>query len=390
MLPRIVLFLLILVFVVVPAVSHLVWRFSDETVIKTLIVDKTVLDNRMDEHVSYNWVMRHNRVKMSTRDDHRPGTDYYGFFPLGDGKFGIRDFNSFTTTQLDSLADDYDMMYVTDTYGVYREEWDAMYVEPDPNIRLWNPVTRTDMMYGGTNHRDVDMMLRFKERGKPLIAEFNMMAAPTTNEVRQRFEEQFDVQWSGWTGRYFESLSIDQDVELPQWLIDNYKAQRGRDWLFTKPGLVFVNNDGQIVILERDTHMISVAPYIHTPIDDQKRFGMDAKVRYPFWFDIVSHGDSNRTVSTYRLNPNDNGRTLLQQFGIPEEFPAVIEGLSDQHTFYYFAGDFADNPISMRMSSFWKVDWISRFFYTNELDDRRGFFWNFYRPMVTTILKETR
>ncbi len=388
MLARIVLYLLILILIIIPVVSHLVWRFSDETVIKTLIVDKTVLDNRMDEHVSFNWVMRHNRVTMSARDEHRPGADYYGFFPLGEGKFGIRDFNSFTSTQLDSLSDDYDMMYVTDTYGVYREEWDAMYVKPDPSKRLWNPMNQTDMMYGGTDHRDVDMMLRFKERGKPVIAEFNMMAAPTSEDVRRRFEQEFDVRWSNWTGRYFESLSIGQDVELPQWLIDTYKAQSGRDWPFTKSGLVFVNNDGRIVILERDTHMITVAPYIHTPIDDQKRFGMDAKVRYPFWFDIVSHGDSSRTVSTYRLNPNEAGRQLLEQFGIPEEFPAVIGGLSDQHTFYYFAGDFADNPISMRMSPFWKVEWISRLFYTKKLDDRRGFFWTYYRPMVTTILEE--
>lgn len=388
MLPRIVLFLLILVFVVVPIVSHLVWRFSAETVIKTLIVDKTVLDDRMDEHVSYNWVMRHNRVKMNVRDYHRPGADYFGFFPLGEGKFGIWDLNSFTTNQLDSLADDYDMMYVTDTYGIYREEWDAMYHKPDPSIRLWNPMNLSDIIYGGTDHRDVDMMRRFKERGKPLITEFNVMAAPTSSDVRQRFEDLFNVRWSNWTGRYFESLRIDGNAELPQWLIENYKEQRGRDWPFTKSGLVFVNADGRIVILERDTHMISVAPFIHTPIDDQKRFGVQAKVRYPFWFDIVSHGDSNRTVSTYRLNPNEAGRELLERFGIPLEFPAVIEGLSDQHTFFYFAGDFADNPISQRMAPFWKVNWVSRLFYTNGLQDRRGFFWKFYRPLVTTILEE--
>jgi hypothetical protein len=59
------------------------------------------------------------------------------------------------------------------------------------------------------------------------------------------------------------------------------------------------------------------------------------------------------------------------------------------YAFYYFAGDFCDNPISMTSAYFRGVEWLSPFAYMTEgLTERKGFFWRAYQPMLTRILED--
>lgn len=110
----------------------------------------------------------------------------------------------------------------------------------------------------------IRLLKAFKELDKPVLTEFNLIAAPTDGDVRTAFEQMWGLTWTGWTGRYFRTLNASESADLPVWLIEQYKIQRGRDWPFTKSGIVFVHEDGRIVILEQDTHLDFDRPVIHT------------------------------------------------------------------------------------------------------------------------------
>jgi hypothetical protein len=72
---------------------------------------------------------------------------------------------------------------------------------------------------------------------------------------------------------------------------------------------------------------------------------------------------------------------------LPIEFPAVIRGDGD-YPFFYFAGDFSDNPISLNSARFAKINWVASFSYNSVPQERLSFFWEFYRPLTNTILND--
>jgi hypothetical protein len=67
----------------------------------------------------------------------------------------------------------------------------------------------------------------------------------------------------------------------------------------------------------------------------------------------------------------------------------VIQSIDAKKPFYYLAGDFSDNPINMKTVQFGGTPLYKWMLidYDDKLD-RSVFFWNFYRPMVTAILKD--
>lgn len=378
--------LVALIAVLVPLISHILWWFQGGDVRRILILDKTVLNTWTDEHRSFVWLLRHHRILPEKGRLYDAVDDYYGFFPLGDRQYGIRDFAGMDDAQLDSIAERYAMAYYTDTYGIYREEWDSEF--PVTGIRA-NTIRglMSSKIYGGMDTTDVQLMARFKALDKPVIAEFNLIGAPTGSAVRKTFEQMWGIRWSGWNGRYFRSLIAGQVADLPLWIIEAYKEQNDRDdWPFTKSGMVFVNEGGRVVVLEIGSHLTYDQPVIHTTAEMRDRYQVPASIPYPFWFDIHSHGDSLRTLAYYELSVTESGRDILDREGIPIRFPAVMTHHAEPWRFHYFAGDFADNPVSLKTAPFAGIHLVSGWFHTEEPDDRGRFFWDFYRPMMRSIL----
>jgi hypothetical protein len=128
---------------------------------------------------------------------------------------------------------------------------------------------------------------------------------------------------------------------------------------------------------------------ITTPSEEYRlRYGIPERVTYPFWFDVTYHGPTNHTISSYVIDPTEEGKILLEQFQLPSSWPAVIASNSGEAPFYYFGGDFADNPITMKTAVFSRVYWLDGLLYNRAVEERGLFFWNYYRPMMTTILNE--
>lgn len=346
------------------------------------IIDKTVLTTKGQEHISLTWILNHERYTKTSTQSYNISKDYFGFFPLADEKFRLKGLERFSENQLQQLSSDADVAYFTDTYGIFRNEW----------FKRGKDTERSGMLYGGLSNEDLVLLQGMKEKKKLIITEFNTIGSPTKTENRNKFEKLFSMNWTGWTGRYFDSFDTTVNKELPRWLINDYKRDNGGKWNFKKSGIAFVNLNDQVVILEDSTSLKNPIPQIITGIYGHEQLGLPQQIKYPFWFDVIKPDYRvNQAVSKFQIQVNANGKRLMQQSGIPSEFPAVLMYKGNDYGFYYFSGDFCDNPVGIITSYFKGIEYFKWLFYDKEnLSERASFFWNFYNPLMTHVLRQEK
>ncbi|MGY5354120.1 hypothetical protein [Wenyingzhuangia sp. IMCC45467] len=364
----------------IPFWMWLFWFFTPKTLLLGSIIDKTVLTTDGQEHISLTWMLNHKKLTKTTHNLYDVKHDYFGFFPKEDEKFRTKGLERFTEEQLQKLSEDVDFTYFTDTYGIYNNEW---YTKDSTKIRYGK-------LYGGLSEQDLEFLTYMKEKKKLILAEFNTIASPTSLANRRGFEELFGMQWTGWTGRYFDSFDTIKNLELPKWLVKNYEKNHKEGWNFKKSGIAFVNNNGGVVVLEDSLDLNEEIPYIHSTKKGQDRFGLPKKIKYSFWFDIIKiDRNVNEIISGYQLEVNQNGAKKLKDNNIPKNFPAVIRHNKGGYRFYYMSGDFSDNPISISSSYFKGIHYFKWLFYdlSNPME-RKSFFWEFYYPLMDHIFDE--
>ena len=358
----------------IPLVSYLIWKVKDSKPLKVLIYDMTVPLNSYVEHNAFSWVLIHRKYT-SFNQLNNPTVDYKGFFPQKNFKFVTNDFVNLSYNQVIQAADSLDMAYFTDTYGIYSNEW---YKEQSIN-------ERSSKIYGGLNKNDLILLSRLQESRKLVMAEFNFLASPTPSSVRHEAEKLLDIKWTGWVGRYYESLDTLVNPDIPSWAKRLYERQYRKTWNFHQPGILFVHENDQLVVFEMETTLKEEVPWVYTSNYGQKEYGLPKEIIYPYWFDIMESGESNRVVSKFKIYANESGKKMMKKFGIPDVFPCVIE--NKEKNYYYFCGDFCDTPIDLESSRFAGVTFFHKFFYDRyNYIDRTPFFWHFFRPMVTNIL----
>lgn len=365
-----------------PLWMWLVWVITPKKALMLGIIDKTVLTKKGQEHSSLMWVLNHEKFAKSNTDLYETQRDYFGFFPLGGEKYKIKGLERFSAAKLDELSNDCDVAYLTDAYGIYNSEW----------YERKNVTERSGIIYGGMSQQDVDFLKKMKARHKLILTEFNCLGSPTSATVRADFENTFNMKWTGWIGRYFDVLDTAINPELPKWLVQNYIDQHGGKWPFKKSGIAFVKDDERVVILESQTHLIRDLPQIVSKPEAAKKYGVPDKINYSFWFDVIAPDTTvNDVLAEFKIPVNKSGAAELQKAGIPSSFPAIINHSSRDYQFWYFCADFSDNPIVTFSSYFKGIPFFKRMFYnTTDPADRRNFFWNVYRPLVTKILNDYR
>lgn len=370
----------IIVVSVMPLWMFLAWVVWPKKKLTIAIVDKTVLNKDGQEHVSLGWVLNNQKYTKNKTELYKVDRDYYGFFPMENKKYQLKGLERFTESELEKLSNDADAAYITDAYGIYRREWYSSKESTE----------RSGVLYGGMSEQDMSLMQKLKAKHKLIVAEFNCIGSPTSVNVKNKFEQEFGVRWTGWIGRYFDNLDTSINKEIPRWLIKGYVNQHNNTWPFKKAGLAFVHADERIEIIEENTHLTDAVPVIVSNKFAQEKYELPAKMYYPFWFDIVqAHASKNTIVSQFELELNEKGKAVLQQAGIPPKFPAIQIHEGNDYRFYYFSADFSDNPITFRNSYYKGIHFLNWIFDKSEnKGDRTTFFWKFYEPLLRNILNE--
>lgn len=368
----------LLIVVGLPLLSYLIWVFLPSNSFDILVIDKTVPDKTYQEHAGFFWSLNHLKFRNSEGDFYSSHTDYLGFFPNGKANFGeAKDLKGKSIEEIEILAKKTDMIYLADSYGVYEGDFTNK-----QNIQL------TKKIYGGLDMSDIQLFKIAKEAGKVMVAEFNSMASPTSRAIRTEFENLMGIKWTGWIGRYFDEFDTLVNDEIPRWMITQYQEQHG-NWNLTGSGLIFIKESGEIEAFLHARDYDNKVPLVRTQKINKHGFKLPEVVPYPDWFDVVMIERDYQVISYYDIDPTFEGVQRLRSMGLPRFFPAAVVRNSGDATQYYFAGDFSDIRGNFGSHYFSGLPILWRGLYVaSDYSDRQGFFWNYYHPLVSQVLKK--
>jgi hypothetical protein len=370
------LIVVLIILLVFPVYSLFKWTFQPKRPLKILILDKTVPTLERDKHRSFNWILTHNKYVKSNKRRYSYRKDYIGFFPLRPLREKQWDRKRIRRTEIINLADSLDMLYYTDTYGVYFNDW----------YKGISRSRRTRLIYGGLNNNDYLLLKEMRDRNKLILAEYNILDYPTSPLERNKTENLFGIYWTEWTGKYFESLDTLKNPDFPPWILKLYSTQYRREWSYKNSGIVFLKGNNRIVVLENETHLDFEVPYVISTKYGREKFNLPYKVNFPYWFDIIESGENN-VISNFKIHTNEVGDSILDVNMIPKIFPAVIQQPGDNN-YYYFAGDFATNPVNHKTAYFKGIEKLDFLLTKDTPGNGTRFYWNYYKPLITGILDD--
>ena len=342
------------------------------------VVDKTVPFRNWFEHRSLFWLLRHLNVVKPDGTSYAFESDYVGAYPppvAGDPPERTRDLT------VDDVAGAR-LIYLADTYGVYRDDLKS-------KERMAAALERSPKLYGGLTFDEARAAATALESGKTVVAEFNTLGSPTGEDARTTLEAALGVRWTRWIGRYFTRL---EDVgEVPQWMRDDYEREWQRPWRFEGPGYVLMQDDAHCEVLRVGHEAATIGLTIdrERPVDAHLEGAADA-VPYPYWFDVVTDTPGARRLASFTWHLTNDGRERLKARGLPERFPAVTRRATARGgAAWYFAGDFADNPMDPRPVPF--LGYLGFRHFVEGLKwapSETAFYWRFYVPMMESILTD--
>jgi hypothetical protein len=363
------------IFIFLIFASFLAWYFQKKIPFNIYVLDKTVPDQRYSEHKSFNWILNYYRFTNKNGKSYNYKQDYYGYLPYfaANGKvdYNIR---SLRLSEILSVPDDMDMVYYADTYGISAEN---LYNRPSELLR------KSSVNYGGLNQNDYLLLSEMKRKNKLIIAEFNMLGAPTSDLVRSKTESLLNFSLTGWKGCSVESLNR-LNLDLPTNIVVTYEKRYSQKWNFDGPGIILFQENGEIIVLDQS---MLTKQYIQiiTSAYGQSTYHLPHVQNYSYWFEIIKTDTTNKVVSTYQIPLNNKGENIFKMHGLCSSFPAVIEHL-DEYKFYYFAGDFSDRNISMVGSCCKGFSYLAKVFYPENSASKNAFFWMYYKPLIYNII----
>ncbi|VEF49512.1 glycosyl transferase family protein [Bacillus freudenreichii] len=347
----------------------ILWFLQPDKNLQVAIIDKTVPDETFREHLGITWLLNHLKFTDEKTNELDASSNYFGFQP-DQGK------ESYEIRPLPADYDKYDAIYIADTYGVY--EGDLPWVEKS------REGSRSERIYGGLEEKEWKAITdRLNQKKKSLlIAEFNTFASPTSESVRESVLDYLGIDWSGWTGRYFDELDSQKNTEIPQWILEEF----GDSWNYSGPGVILVNDiDYEVVVLEKEKHLHKEGISLSLTKEGTKQFGFKDSPDYKYWFDIVTPKQGTTVLANYEWGLTENGKKLLEQHGIPAQFAAVSKNEHGLSSSYYFAGDFNDVASVPR---FYQMKGLQQIYKVAQKYSDEAFFWSTYLPMMKSILEK--
>jgi len=285
--------------------------------------------------------------------------DYYGTF-LSNGELAAEPLVKSTKVP--------DMIYLSDAYGTGNSRLNG--VEPEG--------------ISGLTVDEVSFIATSYAKGTTVIGEYNIAGEPTEPNVSRELEGIFGVHFTGWAGKFFSNLSSTEDV--PNWIRVIYEQQYGKKWSLSGAGIVIAGND-RILILQRGKDFTGQSIQLFMSEDNAKAYGTGT-IDYYNWFEIVEPAKDESILAWYELNTTAAGNDQLKLLGLDSKFPAIIANQSGTHKSYYFAGDFSDYREKEKVKSFVGAAALYRTFSVKSEGDNTYFYWNFYVPLMSKVLRD--
>ena len=366
--------IILAVLLALPVINLLRWTFKAKKPIGIVLVDKTIPNFDLVKHKSFYWIMTNNRyVKKEKNTSYSYVKDYFGIHLKRPFKLKQYDNVRYGMTEaLRELPEANDAVYFTDTYGVMVSDW----------FRALSPPRRSRKLEGALNGMDNNLIKEMKERNKLVVLEYNTFDWPTGEFESYTIQNRLGIGWTGWTGKYFASLDT-TSKDFPIWMTAMYRKQYKQPWNFKKPGVVLLK-DRAIMVMEEGGLLEKALPVIVSDSAYCAKWNLAETVTFDQWFDIIDPKE-NTVISKFRLATTPVADSMLAEYGLFSEFPAVITDPAT-HRSYYFSGDFCHTNIPYWTSRFLGVDKMKGLLYSNKKpDDLRRFFWLYYKPLIEGV-----
>ena len=342
------------------ATPSILWRIQPSKTLGVVVVDKTVPFRNYREHAAIAWLLHAMKIKEPGGAFLDPARDYLGFDP--DTRRGV-------DLTADRVAEA-DMLFLADTYGVYAGD----YERPGEQAAL----ERSPKIYGGLSEDEARVIEDFAAHGGLLVGEFNAFASPTDDRTRARLEALFGVRWTRWVARYWPNLR--DGNEVPRWVARLYEHVYGAPFDLHGGGLVFVHDDGDIVVLRDDEDLgARIVTQERTPAGAV--FGFPERGAFYYWFDVVEP-TASEVLYEHVVDATEAGERKLAAHGLSRRFPAVTR----RWEVWYFAGDFVDTAMDLGSPERAGIlRWRQARSLLGGVSVEEGTFWGWYAPILSRL-----
>jgi len=345
------------------------WQVFPYHELNVWTIDKTVPYPDYREHAGFFWILKNEKIsKLGAKQLYNEKSDYFGFYPYGK--------NEWRGNPLPSAGARPDIIYITDTYGVYKDDFMQKRLSGELSTKI----------YGGLNNDDITKIRGNLGAGNTFIAEFNTAASPTNLQDRQTLGRLLGISWKGWIGQYFEDLKPGKDV--PGWVIANYEAQNKKKWDFFGRGFVLLSDDDRIEVLVAGKEIGPKGLKFSFREPWAKNLNAPTPISYRYWFEWTVPDPDTEIVADFTFDLNESGKAKLEALGLPDKFPAVVFSKNPQYSGWYFAGDFADlsfAPTPFRIAG---ISWLKKLLVDDTVDSNVYFYWKAYVPLIRSILRD--
>jgi hypothetical protein len=114
---------IISVFILVPLVSYLSWLLYPVHQLEILVIDKSVTNDKYNEHQSFFWLLEYQKIQNKNGDFYDFTKDYSGFHLGHANEIGYGDdFSKLTEVEITTKIKPIDVIFIADTYGVYKND----------------------------------------------------------------------------------------------------------------------------------------------------------------------------------------------------------------------------------------------------------------------------
>ncbi len=361
--------IVILVVLILPLIGYAGWMIKKGTQLEVFVVNKSMTGFRGSENRALNYVLNKEKILTAGNRLYNLKFDHYGLiWNKGNHRIKLPRLN-----EVERMAEKVDLIYYADVSGVSSNQAERSATD-DAN----KPVQ------GGLNNTDYTLLREVISRGKPVIAEFCFFSPPTEPLVRFNIEKLTDVYFVGWIGKYVKNLSLEADTHLGFDWKELYTEYTGNDWTAKGPGMVMVNPESRrvLVLLEGEDIQCKKG-FLFSSNKAIDKYNLLSRVKYHGWFSIL-HAGRNEVLSEFQLNATEKGKVALNEFGIPETFPALIH--ADDHL-YFMAGDFGksrSDAVFARMVFLGPLVTGIR----SRSKGASSFFYSYFKPIMTSILHD--
>lgn len=366
-----------LVLLVIVAVAFVGWQIKPKTKLNVCVLDKTVLvasdDNDVDKNLAYRkhqglfWLLEQKKIVFQNGKYYDYKKDYFGQQLKDDGTVDKE--KSLTT--LDYVPD---LMYISDVYGATNDTYGYF--------------NKNEASGNGFNSDDMSVVSYAYENNATVVGEMELFNSNMSASVKSQLESLFGMSESGWVGRYIYELQDFTDV--PDWAPPLYEQQEGVEWQFSGPGILLVSNEGKIIVLEQKTDFNS-KNLLQISINDKykKEFKGAKKCNFYNWFELIDANSSTEAIATFEFDVNATGMEKIKDISSQPRFVAITRKKQENKPYaYYFAGDFNDYVSKRNFNRFLGADKVYKMLSYDNQGDISYFYWNFYNPFMSKILKD--